>query len=117
MSNTFPATVPARAPANEPVADWLEVTGLALEIIRSNMESDFERVCRLAELARPPSQPRPPQARPTPQSTIEAIMYCVRVRGLGALREPGNVERLSRSDEAAKAQINQRIAKLKEIAR
>jgi hypothetical protein len=25
---------------------------------------------------------------PTPQATIEAIMYCVRARGVGALKEP-----------------------------
>lgn len=50
--------------------------------------------------------------RPTPQVTIEAILYCVRECGLGALKEPANVERLLRCDEAAKAQINARIARL-----
>jgi hypothetical protein len=50
--------------------------------------------------------------RPTPQTTIEAILYCVRERGLKALREPANIERLARCDADAKAQINQRIAKL-----
>ena len=52
------------------------------------------------------------EARPTPQTTIEAILYCVRERGVSALKEPENLERLSRCDEAARAQINQRIAKL-----
>jgi hypothetical protein len=50
--------------------------------------------------------------RPTPRTTIEAIMYCVRERGLAALGEPKNQQRLSESDEAARAEINQRIAKL-----
>src|SRR5262249_17532095 len=36
--------------------------------------------------------------RPTPQATIEAIMHSVRERGLGALREPATIERLSRCD-------------------
>jgi hypothetical protein len=50
----------------------------------------------------------------TPQVTIEAIMHCVREGGLGALKEPGNIERLSRCDEAAKTQINERIGRLVE---
>jgi hypothetical protein len=53
-----------------------------------------------------------PRARPTPQVTIEAILYCVRERGLAALKEPANVERLARCDAAAKAQIDKRIGKL-----
>jgi hypothetical protein len=51
--------------------------------------------------------------RPTPQTTIEAIMYCFRERGLAALKEPNNQERLSRCDAAARQQINQRIERLK----
>jgi hypothetical protein len=53
-----------------------------------------------------------PRRRPTPQTTVEAIVYSVRERGVAALDEPMNVEQLSRCDEAAMAQINQRIAKL-----
>jgi hypothetical protein len=49
---------------------------------------------------------------PTPQATIEAIMYCVREGGLGALKEPANLGRLVRCDQAAKEQIDRRIAKL-----
>jgi hypothetical protein len=40
-------------------------------------------------------------------------MYCVRQRGPAALKEPANIERLSRCDAAALAQINARMAKLK----
>jgi hypothetical protein len=50
--------------------------------------------------------------RPTPQSTIEAVMYCVRERGLAALREPANQQRLATFDDAARAEVNMRIAKL-----
>src|SRR5262249_8216256 len=50
--------------------------------------------------------------RPTPQSTVEAILYDVRPRGVAALNDPQNVERLARCDEAAKAQINKRIEKI-----
>jgi hypothetical protein len=50
--------------------------------------------------------------RPTPQTTIEAIMHSVRERGLGSLKEPANIERLVRCDQAAKEQIDRRIAKL-----
>jgi hypothetical protein len=47
--------------------------------------------------------------RPTPQSTVDAVMHCVRERGLGALKELDNVERLSRCDAAARSEINKRI--------
>jgi hypothetical protein len=45
------------------------------------------------------------RSRPTPQVTIEAILSCVRERGIAALKELANLERLSRCDEAALAQI------------
>jgi hypothetical protein len=48
----------------------------------------------------------------TPQTTVEAITVAVRERGLAALEEAANVERLARCDQAARAQINQRIARL-----
>lgn len=50
--------------------------------------------------------------RLTPQTTIEAIMWCVRERGPQVLREPENIERLSRCDEAAISEIARRIPKL-----
>ena len=50
--------------------------------------------------------------RPTPQATIEAIMHSVRERGLKVLKEPANIERLVRCNQAAKEQIDRRIAKL-----
>ena len=57
--------------------------------------------------------------RPTPQTVVEAILHCVRERGVAALKEPANIERLLRCDAAAKTEINRRIARLvaaKEIA-
>jgi hypothetical protein len=54
-----------------------------------------------------------PRRRPTPQVTVEAILYSVRDRGITALKEPDNIERLSRCDDAARKQINQRIAKMR----
>jgi hypothetical protein len=51
--------------------------------------------------------------RPTPQVTVEAAILAVRERGLAALKEPANVERVERCDAAAKAEIEQRIAKLR----
>jgi hypothetical protein len=53
-----------------------------------------------------------PRSHPTPQATIEAILHCVRERGLAALNEPATVERLARCDAAAKAILDKRIAKL-----
>jgi hypothetical protein len=54
-----------------------------------------------------------PSRYATPQSTIEAVMWCVRERGLDALKEPANVERLNRCDAAALAEIERRCAKAK----
>jgi hypothetical protein len=51
--------------------------------------------------------------RPTPKVTVEAVILTVRERGLAALKEPANIERLSRCDDAAKAEIERRIAKLR----
>ena len=53
-----------------------------------------------------------PRGRPTPQATVEAIVISVVERGLEALREPKNVERLSRCDEMARTEIQRRIVKL-----
>ena len=50
----------------------------------------------------------------TPQSTIEAIVYTIRTRGLAALKEPDDEERLSRCDEAAMKQIHDRIKKMRD---
>jgi hypothetical protein len=50
--------------------------------------------------------------RPTPKTTIEAIMHSVRERGPSALKEPANRERLARCDDAALAEIDRRLLKL-----
>jgi hypothetical protein len=52
--------------------------------------------------------------RSTPQTTIEAVLYSVRERGLAALREPSNQQRLMTFDDAARAEVNRRIAKLEQ---
>jgi hypothetical protein len=49
--------------------------------------------------------------RPTPQATIEAIMHSIRERGLGVLREPATIERLSRCDADARARLDRWIEK------
>ncbi|MFZ2081758.1 MAG: hypothetical protein WAV38_34920 [Xanthobacteraceae bacterium] len=55
-----------------------------------------------------------PRRYATPQSTIEAILYCVRARGIAALEEPNNKERIARCDAAAKQQIKAAIARMRE---
>jgi hypothetical protein len=52
--------------------------------------------------------------RATPQLTIDAILYCVRTRGIAALEEPNNKERLSLCDEAAMKQIRERIERMRD---
>ena len=51
----------------------------------------------------------------TPQATVEAIMVAVRERGVAALKDAANVERLGRCDQVTRAQINQRLARLIEL--
>jgi hypothetical protein len=53
-----------------------------------------------------------PRRLTTPEAVIEAIMYCIRARGLGALKEPANRERLKRCNRAMRDEINRRIAML-----
>jgi hypothetical protein len=52
------------------------------------------------------------QRRRTPRTTVEAILYCVRTRGISALKQAANLDRLSHCDPAARTQINKRIASL-----
>jgi hypothetical protein len=56
-----------------------------------------------------------PKHRPTPQVTIEALWRGIRERGVQALREPANVERLNRCDKAAREDLNRRIANKMDI--
>ena len=52
------------------------------------------------------------ERRPTPQATIEAIMFRVRECGISALKEPATIVRLRTCDGPARTQINHRIARL-----
>jgi hypothetical protein len=51
-----------------------------------------------------------PHRHGTPHATVDAVMYAVRARGVDALKEPANIERLSRCDAKARAEINRRAA-------
>jgi hypothetical protein len=90
--------------------DWPAVVELALDIIRSHcFESGFVCACREDDERREPASPRRPTPRSTPQTTIEAILYCVGERGSAALKEPANIERLRQCDKAARAEIDRRM--------
>jgi hypothetical protein len=95
-------------------SDWQSVGELAIEIISSLKESDRERSNRVAEVTRQRAHKQAP--RRTPQSTIDAVMDCVRERGLVALREPTNRARLRTFDAEARRQLNNRIARLEQEA-
>jgi hypothetical protein len=91
--------------------DWEGLIALHLDVLE-RLELIEADVC---DCPRPkPTQQTKPKPRPTPQTTIEAILYCVRERGPNALHEPDNVERLAHCDKAALAEIDTRMAKLKE---
>jgi hypothetical protein len=105
---------------------WLKAQNVALrhrldaaeQVIEQMIEEDFERstfaaACRAAdERHKQQETQHKPRPWPTPQTTIEAILYGVKARGLAALRELDNKRRLSMCDRAAKQQINERIAKM-----
>jgi hypothetical protein len=52
-----------------------------------------------------------PKERPTPPTTIEALMFGLR-RGLACLEDPGNRDRLRRCDIAAMTEIAGRLTAL-----
>jgi hypothetical protein len=91
--------------------DWEGLIGLHLDVLQR-----FELIeADVCDCTRPSPKPRTkPKPRPTPQTTIEAILYCVGERGPNALHEPENIERLRQCDTAGIAEINTRMAKLKE---
>jgi hypothetical protein len=101
------------------------MTGAAMAAVRDVCGSEpcltpgFCQACRAADAQVRQQRPPEPRLPPTPRTTIEAIMWTVRVRGMAALREAANIERLSRCDSTARTEINERIARLiaaKEIA-
>jgi len=56
-----------------------------------------------------------PKRFSTPQIVIEAVMHSVRERGLAALEESANLQRLRTFDDSVKAQLNERIEKLQAL--
>jgi hypothetical protein len=50
--------------------------------------------------------------RPAPEVTLHALYYAVRFRGVSALDEPVNIERLSRCDATQREKLNAFIKKL-----
>jgi hypothetical protein len=56
------------------------------------------------------SKPRPRQR--AAQSTLDAIVYTVRHRGIAALKEPKNLDRLARCNAEQRANLNNRIEKI-----
>jgi len=72
----------------------------------------FCKLCREADRKAAAQRQSARAERPTPEVVIDAVMVAVRARGIGALREPDNLQRLRRCDAKAKAEINERIDKL-----
>jgi hypothetical protein len=72
----------------------------------------FRQACRVADARLQEKRQRThtsaKPSRPTPRTTIEAIVWCVRAQ---ALREKENIERLLCCDSAARTEINERITR------
>jgi len=83
-----------------------------VELEMLSVDDAFDALIRpFIEITTPAPRQHPPQPRPTPQVTIEAVLHCVRERGLASLKEAENVARLASCDASAKAEINRRIEK------
>ena len=114
-------------------AGWPQVLALQFSVMITRLERELEELqaavdecaicggrpclspsfCRACSAADKCSQPKPKSfRRPSPETLVEAIMCAVRERGTSALKEPKIMGWLRECDEAAKAQINRRIAKL-----
>jgi hypothetical protein len=95
--------------------EYRKARGNRTLIVETPLE-DLKRLRRLmgddVSLERAWSELNDPRNRPTPKTTIDAIMFAVRERGLAALKKPATAQRLEHCDEAAKAEIERRIANL-----
>jgi hypothetical protein len=75
----------------------------------------FCQLCREAD-AKASRRREGNRPRPTPTATIEAVKQAVRDGGLPALKEPNTRERLSRCDDAARAEIDRWLQARKRAA-
>jgi hypothetical protein len=91
--------IEARKPRRRGVLS-VEIEPARLERVRRMLADDVSLERAYNEFNKPLS---------TSQTTIEAILHCVRERGVAALKEPANIERLSRCDAAARTQIKARM--------
>jgi hypothetical protein len=100
---------------------WGLVASVAQDAVQSIMARAFDAVrddlkpevsTAFAEDAWSPFEPELSADSHVPQSTVEALMWCLREQGLACLAESRNRERLSRCDAAAMARIAQRLIAL-----
>jgi hypothetical protein len=126
--NAFTPIVPlVEAGKADPKLAFLTRAAARFELVEAsemNIDEAFDSlvVCLLCACGRElverwerdhPHQHRTTQRRGlTPQSTIDAILYCVRERGLVALREPANIDRISRLSSDERARLDARIEKV-----
>jgi hypothetical protein len=72
----------------------------------------FCRVCREADGRNSAKFTPKPETRPTPVSIVDALIYCIKSRGVDALKEPANVGWLAQCDEQARERINKFVARV-----
>jgi hypothetical protein len=93
---------------------WVEVLLLQahVQIVAQQRDMTFEEKVEALAAEQKRATPARPVQRPTPQVVIEAIMLCVRERGVAALKDTVNKARLKTFDSAASAELRRRLAKL-----
>jgi hypothetical protein len=77
----------------------------------------FCRVCREADRKHAARVATPkPETRPTPVSIVDALVYCIKSRGVDALKEPANAIWFAQCDEDAKERIDRFIKRVSGVA-
>jgi hypothetical protein len=66
--------------------------------------------------AKPAINPSPKPKREAPQTTIDALLYCLRTRGMAAFNEPANRARLAELSPRQREQLREIVARKPQTA-
>ena len=114
--------------ARKRITNEVRACGVSDTAIAGAIEAAMGKVVRLADYKPSPQERHlverlgltfpcipydaPVTKRGTPQSTVDALMWGLRDRGLSCIDDPGNLDRLRRCDVDAMEQISKRLLAL-----
>jgi hypothetical protein len=81
------------------------------------LENELDAMTWAAELldVKPAAKPKPKPPREAPQTTIDALMYCFRERGMGAFEERANRARLKELSDTQRAALRDWVKATKQV--